>query len=190
MTPSEGDGFADWVTDRSRHGGVDELPLPFGPGRLYLAGKHFIGPDPERALRAVGAQQVVCLCEIHEIEDRFPSYASWLRSGRALWWPVSDLSAPTLDQAITQLSVLAQLLQEGESVVLHCGAGIGRAGTMAAALLVSSGMGLDDALEIVATARPMAGPERGAQYDFLVAFEKSKDLVGFHDGDRLNGDGF
>lgn len=53
--------------------------------------------------------------------------------------------------------------------VLHCGAGIGRAGTIAAALLMRGGLSHDEALARVASSRPMAGPEAGAQRDLLVA---------------------
>jgi protein-tyrosine phosphatase len=57
---------------------------------------------------------------------------------------------------------------------MHCGAGIGRAGTIATALLLSMGVRLDDALVRVAAARPMAGPEAGAQADFLAAIESGQ----------------
>ena len=53
------------LSDRSRHGGVDEIPLPAGDGRLWLCGKHFVGPDVEDAIRQVGATTVVCLNEVH-----------------------------------------------------------------------------------------------------------------------------
>ena len=59
-------------SERSRHGGVDEIPLPVGPGRLWLCGKHYIGPDPEAAMAAIGATTVVCLSETHELADLPP----------------------------------------------------------------------------------------------------------------------
>ena len=49
------------------------------------------------------------------------------------------------------------------------GAGIGRAGTMAAAVLMTMDVPADDALAIVAEHRPMAGPEAGAQRDLIDA---------------------
>jgi protein-tyrosine phosphatase len=52
---------------------------------------------------------------------------------------------------------------------MHCGAGIGRAGTVATGLLISCGVPLPDALHHVGACRPMAGPEAGAQTELLVA---------------------
>ena len=62
-------------------------------------------------------------------------------------------------------------LAEGRSLLVHCGAGIGRAGTVAAALLVGFGVPLADALASVRAHRAMAGPEAGAQTHLLEALE-------------------
>lgn len=166
---------APWAAERARHGGVDEVPLPFGPGRLWLCGKHFVGPDPERALTAVGATTVVCLNEPGEIADRYPEYVEWLRTNqpdRAVWHPVPDLHAPDFDAATALVASLRVRLAAGEGLLLHCGAGIGRAGTLAAALLVTMGVPVDEAVAHVAAHRPMAGPEAGVQADLLDALAR------------------
>jgi protein-tyrosine phosphatase len=161
----------DWRAERSRNGGADEIPLPDGTaGGLWLCGKHFIGPDVEDALRKTGATTVVCLNEARELEDRYPEYVAWLRADeRAIWHPVPDLHAPEVDEAMALVFRLRERIDAGETLLVHCGAGIGRAGTMAAAVLVSMGIGLDDAVATVAANRPMAGPEAGAQRDLLSA---------------------
>jgi protein-tyrosine phosphatase len=160
----------DWRRERSRNGGADQIPLPVDRGGLWLCGKHFIGPDVDEALRKTGATTVVCLNEARELEDRYPEYVEWLRTDeRAIWHPVPDLHAPELEEAMTLVLRLRERIDAGETLLVHCGAGIGRAGTMAAALLVSMGVGLDDAVATVAANRPMAGPEAGAQRDLLVA---------------------
>lgn len=161
-TPSTG--------DRSRHGGVDEIPVPGVPGRLWLCGKHFVGPDPEQALRAVGATTVVCLNEPGEMQERYPEYLEWLgrnQPSRAVWHPIPDFHAPDVEAARVLLEELRNRLSAGEGLLLHCGAGIGRSGTMAAALLVTMGLAVDDATATVAAHRPMAGPEVGVQTDLL-----------------------
>jgi protein-tyrosine phosphatase len=160
--------------ERSRDGGVDEIPLPLVDGRLWLCGKHFIGPDPEAAMASVGADVVVCLNEPHELAERYPAYVDWLRANvpaRALWHPIPDLHAPDAAEAEALLDSLHERLAEGQSLLVHCGAGIGRAGTVAAALLVTFGVPLADALTSVRAHRAMAGPEAGAQAELLEALE-------------------
>jgi len=157
-------------TERSVHGGADQVPLPTIAGSLWLCGKHFVGPDPEAALRATGTTTVVCLTERHELLDRYPAYVAWLEveaADRALWFPMPDLGAPALGVAVALLDELATRLGDGDGLLVHCGAGIGRAGTVAAGLLMELGADLDDAVARVAAHRPMAGPEAGAQRELL-----------------------
>ena len=159
---------------RSVDGGIDEIPAPHVPGRLWLCGKHAIAPDPEAAMATAGAATtVVCLTEAHELEDRYPEYVTWLRAGahdgRAIWFPIHDLHAPAPASALEVVDDLADRLRAGESVLVHCGAGIGRAGTLAVCVLMRLGLTRDEALASVAAHRPMAGPEAGAQRDLVDA---------------------
>jgi protein-tyrosine phosphatase len=161
-----------WLNERSRNGGVDEIPLPSSPGRLWLCGKHFVGPDVEAALERTGAASVVCLNEAAELRDRYPAYVAWLTAhagGRAVWFPIHDLHAPDLDAVRPLLADLGARLARGDGLLLHCGAGVGRAGTIAASLLLRLGLSLEDALASVAAHRPTAGPQTDVQADFLVA---------------------
>jgi protein-tyrosine phosphatase len=158
------------LSERSRNGGVDEIPLPFAPDRLWLAGKHFVGPDPDAALARTGAAAIVCLNELTELEDRYPAYVQWLLANqpdRALWRPIPDMHAPAPAAAAHLLAELHERLEAGDGLLVHCGAGIGRAGTVAAALLVTSGVPLPEALRVVRAHRPMAGPEVGSQLEML-----------------------
>lgn len=158
----------DWRRERSLNGGADRIPLPSTTGGLWLCGKHFVGPDPEVALKKTGATTVVCLSQVAEIDGRYPHYVEWLRvDPRAIWFPVPDLHAPELDVVVPVLAQLRDHLVNGEVLLVHCGAGIGRAGTIAAALLITMGSTLDDAVATVAANRPMAGPEAGVQRQLL-----------------------
>jgi protein-tyrosine phosphatase len=65
------------------------------------------------------------------------------------------------------LDDLRQRLRDGERLLVHCGAGIGRAGTVATCLLMMMGVARDDALRTVAAHRPTAGPEGGTQRDLI-----------------------
>lgn len=159
-----------WPRGRQRDGGIDEVPLAHRTGELWLCGKHLVGPDPQAALDRVQASMMVCLTEPHEISERYPQYVDWLhhyRGVRSLWYPIPDLHAPEQASAREFLDQLDGLLADGTHVIMHCAAGIGRSGTMAAAVLMWGGMTADAALELVAAARPMAGPEAGSQREFL-----------------------
>jgi protein-tyrosine phosphatase len=161
----------DWRPgERSRHGGVDRIPLPVAAGGMWLCGKHFVGPDVGAALEQTGASAVVCLNEAHELEGRYPEYVAWLRADpRAIWHPIPDLHAPATEDARLLALDLRDRIEAGEVLLVHCGAGIGRAGTLAAAVLLAFGVDLDTAVATVAAHRPMAGPEAGAQQELLAA---------------------
>jgi hypothetical protein len=167
----------------SSDGGIHEIPLtplgpiaPLGPlapitGRLWLCGKHKIAPDPDAVLDAVGADTVVCLTQPHELDERYPQYVSWLRarvaSGTAVWFPIHDLGVAEQNAYERLVDDLVDRLRAGSGIVVHCAAGIGRAGTTAVAIAVRLGMPLDEALAHVRAHRPMAGPEVGAQLDLV-----------------------
>ncbi|MEZ5280252.1 MAG: tyrosine-protein phosphatase [Acidimicrobiales bacterium] len=168
---------------RSRDGGIDRIPLPIPDGELWLCGKHAIGPDVGAAmLRANGAGTVVCLTERYELADRYPDYVAWLDTnaadspvhGRAaaIWHPIPDLHAPSLDDAEALVTRIVDRLDDGEGVLMHCAAGIGRAGTMATLVLMAVGLNVTEALWTVGQHRPMAGPEVGAQMDLVEAFSR------------------
>lgn len=172
--------MSSWLGPRSLDGGLDKIPLSTPPGSselggLWLCGKHLVGPDPDGALDRASASALVCLCERHELEDRYPEYAAWLDDesgpdGRAVWISVPDLHAPTLEEALPIVDDLLQRLRRGEGLIIHCGAGIGRAPTLATLLLLGLGYLEQDALDLIADTRPMAGPESGAQAELVRAF--------------------
>jgi len=71
-----------------------------------------------------------------------------------IWLPTVDDEAPSLDQLRSGVAFIARSVEQGRSVYVHCASGVGRAPTMAAAYLVSSGKSLDQALVQIQTVRP------------------------------------
>ena len=157
---------------RSVDGGIDEIPLPpsDGNGRLWLCGKHVVGPDPEAALARVDATTIVCLNRPHELAERYPGYVDWLNENiprRAVWVPTPDLAIRPLSEMRPVLDDLVVRIRSGQRLIVHCAAGIGRSGTTAVAILMLLGVNRREALATVAQNRPMAGPEVGAQRRFI-----------------------
>jgi atypical dual specificity phosphatase len=68
--------------------------------------------------------------------------------------PVADSHAPTQDQLDVGVSAIADALERGDRVAVHCGAGLGRTGTLLAAYLVSAGEDAEAAMARVRAARP------------------------------------
>ena len=162
-----------WPHGRSLDGGLDRIRIPAGLGdlgALWLCGKHVVGPDPEAVRSRLGPDSVVVSFNQPSDIARYDGYESWLRaSPDARWYPIPDFHAPPLEEALPILDELAGLLRDGRPVVMHCSAGKGRAGTMAVATLMVLGVPWSDALARVASDRPGAGPEVGAQRDLVVA---------------------
>lgn len=81
-----------------------------------------------------------------------------LAPSRYLYLPTVDDEAPTLEQLSRGVAFIAEEVDRGGSVYVHCGSGIGRAPAMAAAYLVSTGLTPEAAWAQIRTARPFIRP--------------------------------
>ena len=74
----------------------------------------------------------------------------------SLHLPVSDFTAPEIEQCLTFVRKVDEWLKANKPVAVHCAAGYGRSGTMLAAYLVWQGLSSAKAVERVREARPMS----------------------------------
>jgi protein-tyrosine phosphatase len=87
--------------------------------------------------------------------------------------PIPDLSVPSLDnETVAVLAGLRKLHAAGNSIVVHCRAGIGRAPTIAACLLLSPECNIHHAFCQLSAARGFTVPETPQQREWAVAYEK------------------
>lgn len=68
--------------------------------------------------------------------------------------PMPDMRAPSLREVERFVEKLSSLVDAGNKVAVHCGAGLGRTGTMLACYLVSRGMSAEEAMQEVRRRRP------------------------------------
>lgn len=147
-------------------GGIHRIPVPGAAGSLHATAFAVTGPDPAAALEDVGAEVMVCLLTDSEIAMRFPDYPAWLADPA----PHQAIHVPMVDQGVTGDDTIRELvdnvnrhLDRGTGVLVHCGAGYGRAGIVCISVLTSRGMDLDSAVAAVRAARPAAGPQSHSQ---------------------------
>ena len=145
---------------------MDEIPLlDRAPGGLVVASFSDVGPDPDAALAKAGADVLVSLIEEHEMELRFPAFVHWLddHPDRAAHWPIPDWGTIPDDELIEVVDDVVTRVRDGQRVVLHCGAGIGRTGVVSTLVLVELGMEQTEAAVHVRAHRGGAGPDTDMQ---------------------------
>jgi len=84
--------------------------------------------------------------------------------------PMADMTAPSLDEVQGFVDQLTALVEGGHKVAVHCGAGLGRTGTMVACYLVACGLSADEALRQIRKRRP-GSVESAAQERAVCEYE-------------------
>lgn len=113
-------------------------------------------------LKQWGANGLVSLVEAHELITLGITDLEATLDRHGLWWrhlPIKDRHTP--DEGFekrwhSEGTRLRRLLSAGDRFVVHCWAGLGRTGTIAARLLIEMGCRPADAIQKVREARPGA----------------------------------
>lgn len=154
------------------------------PGTLFLHSMPGRYEPFERAVAEIkmhGITEVICLVPLEEIATKSPDYARALKNGGTPWrqvmFPIVDYGVPDDYQGYLKLvEHAADSLRKGTNILAHCGAGIGRTGTLAACVLVVLGVPQAEALETVHAAGSYA--ERPEQLELVAwvvqAIERSR----------------
>ena len=85
--------------------------------------------------------------------------------------PIPDFGTPSLDELCNAVEWINRAIATDKKILVHCIAGRGRSGTVAAAYLISTGFGVDEAIEHV-RARVHGAIETYEQEELLRRFNK------------------
>lgn len=102
---------------------------------------------------------VVCLLEWTELKFlNILNYPKKAQEKGLLFYhlPIRDLCAPTQKELKVLIPVLVKHLSGGNNILVHCRAGLGRAGVICACCLIHFGLSGEKAINVVRTQRPGA----------------------------------
>ena len=133
--------------------GREAIALTECPGRST--------PYAESVARIIAWQPtlVISLVEEHEFPSGTAAFQASLAESGIRWrhFPIRDYDVPVSAAPWASVSRAARsIIDEGGRVLVHCRAGLGRSGMIAARLLVERGMAPEHAIAKVRAARPGA----------------------------------
>ncbi|TFY96944.1 protein-tyrosine phosphatase family protein [Ramlibacter rhizophilus] len=146
------------------------------PGSLWLSampGRFEPWPQFAAEAQQAGVQHVACLAPRDELAALSPAYHAAVVSGdlpfRWVQLSMRNFGVPEDPQAFRAgVQALAGRLRAGESVLLHCAAGMGRTGSAAACVLKVLGLTTAQALAHVRAAG--SNPQNAQQSGFVEWF--------------------
>ena len=152
------------------------LPIPnrSWPGKLFVSSRPRGGDwlsDETKTWRQSGIQTVLSLLT-HEEESELgildESVEAAKQGMKFISFPIPDRGIPgSSTAAIEMLDEVHNELQRGNNVLVHCRQGIGRAGMIAASLLVLDGTEPGAAIDEVSKARGVPVPETADQEQWI-----------------------
>jgi predicted protein tyrosine phosphatase len=119
---------------------------------LHVGGQHYAKGMAEMEARGIRA--------VVNLRKEYDDAANGVATKNYLHLRVRDNTAPTQEQLQNGVDFITRQVEQGHAVYIHCGVGVGRAPTMAAAYLVSTGMTPEEAWIKLRTVRPFIWPNR------------------------------
>ena len=166
-------------------------PSPTLTHKIYLiplttAGRLYIMPrPPSQELRPVIAalfehsvSKLICLLPESEINELGLAREAQFCSEYNIdftHFPIDDFSLPEVRSLVLLARRCADDLRQGQSICIHCRAGIGRTGTVAGCILRELGFTSDKAVALIGKSRGVAIPDTPAQLQFIRDYEPLAD---------------
>jgi protein-tyrosine phosphatase len=144
-----------------------------GPGQLSTMAKPRGGDwlaDEMTGLREAGVDVLVSALtadEQIEAELRDEPLEAAFAGLRFVSLPITDMGLPERSEVLPTLRELATGLGDGQHVVTHCWAGIGRSSLLAATMMVLTGIAPDDAWRRISEVRGRPVPETADQHEWI-----------------------
>jgi protein-tyrosine phosphatase len=145
-----------------------------GSGFLAVMGRPRAGDwaaDEFGGLSELGIRNVISLLELGEaVELGLAEESSYCANASIAFYsfPISDRGIPASPEALSALACETyHRCAGGGSTLIHCRAGIGRSGLIAAAVLLHCGFDVDDAFARISLARGVPVPDTAEQRQWL-----------------------
>lgn len=120
--------------------------------KLHVGGQH--------DSRGINEMQARGITAILNLRREFDYTGSARVMEHYLHLPIEDNTAPSQAELAAGVRYITEELAEGGGVYIHCGVGVGRAPTLAAAYLVSTGLTPAEAWTQIRKVRPFIWPNR------------------------------
>ncbi len=118
--------------------------------QLYVGGQHY--------RRGYAKMRAYGITAILNMRGEWCDLAQGIGGERHLQLATIDNTPPTLDDLRRGSDFIGAEIKQGGKVYVHCAVGCGRAPTMAAAYLITTGLTADEALRRIKSVRPFVHP--------------------------------